>query len=164
MYAQKEKRPRPGRFPNNRHRTKKIFLDSKSTRIYVGRQAVGHVQDGTFFKTVRGSRHFLRKPRAIAFDLSTLFDAIDAGAAMVEVTDSESGKVYTARIDDILRDGKRFDRGYGKQIFYLLSRWRHPNAPEQLTLFDKVEEARQSLATTTGFPRTTRPTTREEGL
>ncbi len=78
-------------------------------------------------------------PPAIAFDLSTLYDAQAAGAERVHITDTETGRVYVACIDDILRDGRRFNRGFGYQIYYLLSRWRAPDAPEQLALFDIPE-------------------------
>ncbi len=114
-------------------------VNTPDTPIYAQGRVVGHVTGDTFFKTLRASVHFLKRPPAIAFDISTLFDAQEAGASKVEITDTETGRVYIARIDDILRDGKRFDRGFGKQIYYLLSRWRAPDSPDQLTLFDIPE-------------------------
>ena len=115
--------------------------------IYVRGRVVGTVENGIFRKSIKGSVHLLRKPRAIAFDISTLHDAARAGATQVEITDVENGKIYLARIDDILRDGRRFNRGHGWQIYYLLSRWRNPDSPEQMTLFDIMQagETRNSL-------------------
>ena len=130
-------------------------VKGRGAPIYVNGRAVGHVEGDTFYKTLRASVHFLRRPPAIAFDVSSLYDAQDAGATKVHVTDSETGRVYVARIADILRDGRRFNRGFGDQIYYLLTRWRAPDAPQQMTLFDALQmgEARQSLATATGLPR-----------
>jgi len=140
-------------------------VNEKAVPIYVGSRIVGQVKGDTFYKNIRGSRHMLRKPQAIAFDISTLEDALDAGASKVEVTDLDDGKVYIAHIVDILRDGKRFNRGYGAQIYYLLSRWRHPDAPEQMTLFTQESgEARQSLATETGLPKTNTLTRKRKGV
>jgi len=118
------------------HQRSPTKLIQSQTPIFVRGRVVGRVVDGVFYKRLRGSVHFLRRPPAIAFDISSLYDALDAEAVTVHVTDEETGRVYVARIADILRDGKRFNRGYGKQIFLPLSRWRHPDAPEQLSLFD----------------------------
>jgi len=130
-------------------------VKGRGVPIYVNGRAVGHVEGDTFYKTLRASVHFLKRPPAIAFDVSSLFDAQDAGATKVHITDQETGRVYVARIADILRDGRRFNRGFGDQVYYLLTRWRHPDAPQQMTLFDALEcgEARSSLATGPGLPR-----------
>lgn len=77
---------------------------------------VGHVDGAIFRKTVRGSAHFLRKPPAIAFDVSTLDAAERAGALAVLVIDSESGHQYAQRIEVIRRHGFSVNRGFGKQI------------------------------------------------
>ena len=105
------------------------------TPIFAGSKVIGHVREQTFYKTVRGSVHFLRIPPAIAFDASSLEDARKAGAVRVEVTDAETGRVFVADIADILRDGKPFNRGHGDQIYYPLSRWRGPDDPRQLSLW-----------------------------
>ncbi len=110
-------------------------VKSEAIPIYVRGRVVGYVEDGVFRKRLRGSVHFLRRPPAIAFDISSLHDAQDAGATRVEVTDAETGRVYMASIDEILRDGRYLNRGHGQQVYLLMSRWRHPDAPEQLSLF-----------------------------
>ena len=131
--------------------------------IFVNGRPVGHVEGDTFYKTLRASIHFLRRPPAIAFDVSSLYDAQDAGATKVHITDIETGRKYVARIADILRDGRRFDRGFGEQIYYLLTRWRAPDAPQQMTLFDAIEggEARARLAAGPGLPHSDATPSRE---
>jgi hypothetical protein len=93
-------------------------------------------------KTIRGSKHMLRTPRAIALDLGSIRNAQAAGATWAEVTDLESGATYRASLDVILRDGREFDRGYGRQIYLPLDQWNRPDLGEQLTLFADLEGAR----------------------
>ena len=105
--------------------------------ISVGTQIVGKVLNDVFSKRLRGSRHFLRKPPAIALDIDTLEQALRLGATKVEVYDMESGMFYRAKIDLIFEKGFRFNRGYGDQIALCLSRWKieQTNQGEQGTLW-----------------------------
>jgi hypothetical protein len=105
---------------------------TKRTPIFIGRSIVGNVSGDTFFKRVDASRHFLRKPRAIALDVQSLVDAEQAGANKVAVTDKESGKTYYAVIKDIRQDSFVIDRGYGKQYALTLNRWHCNDEPFQL--------------------------------
>lgn len=105
--------------------------------IYVGSKTVGAVKGDCFFKRVMASAHFLRKPPAIAFDVSTLRDAEAAGAKWVEVTDAESGRVYRASMATVWERGKGFNRGYGAQWFLPLNEWNRPQAPTQGRLFQE---------------------------
>lgn len=93
------------------------------SNISVGTQIVGKVLNGVFSKRVHGSRHFLRKPPAIALDIDTVEQALRLGATKVEVYDMESGMLYRAKIDLIFEKGFRFNRGFGDQIALCLSRW-----------------------------------------
>lgn len=95
------------------------------TPIYLpGRdKPIGFVSGGIFRKTIVGSKHMLRSPRAIAFDTCTLDAAERAGAAHVSVTDSETGMVYMASIADVRRYGFNIARGHGQQIGLTLDRW-----------------------------------------
>lgn len=70
----------------------------KSTPIYAGGRVVGHVNGEIFSKIISGSKHFLRQPPAILFDVSSLKDAELLGATLASVTDRETGNVYTALI------------------------------------------------------------------
>jgi hypothetical protein len=114
--------------------------------IYVGARVVGHVTGDTFHKTIMGSKHMLRQPKAIAFDASTLADAEAAGAAYCEVHDGESGHNYRTTIAHIRAKGFSLSRGFGVQIALVLAQWtvdgRPPAAPpppaerpQQLALF-----------------------------
>ena len=100
------------------HLSHKNFND-----VSIGTQVVGKVLNGVFTKRVRSSRHFLRKPPAIALDIDTVEQALRLGATKVEVYDMESGMFYRAKIDLIFEKGFRFNRGFGDQIALCLSRW-----------------------------------------
>ncbi len=107
-----------------------------SIPIYVGRHIVGYVRGGVFHKTLR-SNHFLQKPPAIAFDVSTLRDAEQAGAQRVEIVDAESKRIYRAAISTIWTNGFRLNRGFGRQIALPLAEWnRDTERAEQLELFE----------------------------
>ena len=103
--------------------------------VYVGDRVVGHVRGDTFHKSIRPN-HYLTRPRAIALDVGNVRDAIAAGATHAQIVDAESGATYRAALDDILRDGTRFNRGYGDQIFLPLDQWTRPDRGDQLALFD----------------------------
>jgi len=94
-----------------------------SDKIRVQNKVVGHIEGDTFYKQVEASRHFLRRPPAIAFDVSTLDDAEKKGAKHVCVTDRETWKVYHARMDTVRDKGFAFNRGYGDQIALPLTEW-----------------------------------------
>lgn len=96
---------------------------SDYTPIYAGARVVGAVCGDTFRKAVRGSKHFLRRPAAIALDASSLDAAEQHGARWVAVTDKETGVIYRAAISHIRQAGFEFDRGFGRQIGLLLDGW-----------------------------------------
>ena len=108
--------------------------------IYAQGRCVGEVRGDTFYKTVRGSVHMLRKPRAWAFDWRSLADAERSGARLVEIHDSETGNTYRASVETIRAHGFVFNRGAGRQIALPLDRWAvaHPGEPVavQPCLFD----------------------------
>lgn len=105
----------------------------ESTPIFAAGKVVGIVRGGTFYKRVAGSRHFLRKPPAIALDLQSIADAARAGATWVEITDTESGKIYRARLDTIRKHGRVFNRGFGMQIYLCLHEWGKDSEAAQLS-------------------------------
>lgn len=118
----------------------RYHVQSDCIPIRVGNQVVGQVKGDTFYKSIRASKHMLKIPPAIAFDVSTLKDAERAGAMKVQVTDSESGTVYKATIAQIWRGGFRVNRRFGKQIALPLQRWTMTRRGllEQLPLFEVV--------------------------
>lgn len=110
------------------------MYQNHSTPIFVGRKVVGRVEGDVFSKSIRGSRHMLRHPRALAFDVSTLNDAETLGALWVKVLDLDSKTVYRASIRRIREKGKKFSRGCGEQIFLTLENFTitRPGGPVQL--------------------------------
>lgn len=96
---------------------------ANSTIIRVGQRVVGKVINGVFLKKVKASRHFLKHPEAIAFDIESLKQAQQAGAQTVSIIDTESGNVYKAFLSTIWDNGFDLDRGYGKQIALPLAEW-----------------------------------------
>jgi len=108
--------------------------------IFAGNgKVVGEIRDGVFLKKLRGSRHFLRKPPAICFDISSLKEAEEAGATHIKIIDIETGKTYHAPLRLVWEKGFTLDRGHGRQIGLPLNLWESGEADEnQLTLF-KVE-------------------------
>jgi hypothetical protein len=105
--------------------------------IRANQKIVGEVRGATFYKNLVASKHFLRVPRAIAFDVSTLDDAERAGARFVEITDTESGRVYRSSIATIRAKGFRVARGFGEQIALAMDEWTRDGEPlgEQMTLW-----------------------------
>lgn len=94
-----------------------------SIPIYACGRIVGKVIGDTFHKRVKASKHFLRLPQAICFDVQSLFDAREAGASFCEVFDIESERAYRASIHEVLQQGFSLDRGHGAQIALLLGKW-----------------------------------------
>ena len=117
---------------------KPLCRHCSTVAIYAQGRCVGEVRGDTFYKTVRGSKHMLRKPRAWAIDMQSLADAEALGAVRVEITDRESDSVYRASIAEIRRLGFVFDRGAGPQVALPLNCWTvaHPAEPvaEQVPL------------------------------
>lgn len=93
------------------------------TPIYVNGRPVGFVRGEIFYKSIQGSRHLLRRPPAIAFDVASLNAAEDAGASEALITDLETGCQYRASIAHVRRAGFEFDRGFGRQIALPLAGW-----------------------------------------
>ena len=98
--------------------------------IYVGAKPVGRVTGDTFYKIVQASKHFLRRPPAICFDVSSINDAQTAGAAEICVLDSESDTRYYARIGLLLERGFTINRGFGEQIALIMKWWRLTEEPD----------------------------------
>jgi hypothetical protein len=92
--------------------------------IRVNGRAVGEVRGMLFTKHLRASKHFLRTPPAIAFDVQSLRDAENAGAQIACVIDDETGRGFVAAIAKIRARGFRVNRGHGEQIALMLDEWR----------------------------------------
>lgn len=124
--------------------TRKPQKSSKFFPVRVGNHVVGKVSGDTFLKSVDGSRHFLRVPPAICFDVQSLKDAEQAGAVYAEVTDRETSKVYRSSIRFVWEQGFKVNRGFGEQWALALKEWNrgdiahlpvYEEKPEQLGLW-----------------------------
>ena len=125
---------------------------TKGTPIFCGRHVVGEVQNGIFKKSIEFSKHALRTPPGLAFDVSTLDDAEKSGADRVEILDRETGQVYRAALSLVRSAGFSINRGFGAQIALPLSYFSidgkpptsGPSKPQpkpegtQLSMFGKV--------------------------
>lgn len=121
---------RSGNRPRNRPQGPQgITMTGYSTSAKVSQlraangKVVARVEGDVLYKTISASRHLLREPAAIAFDVTILDAAGAAGAQTVKVFDRETGDLYTARLDDFYTRGIRFDRGHGAQIALPLAAW-----------------------------------------
>lgn len=74
-------------------------------------------------KTVHGSRHILRQPPAIAFDLAHIEAARRAGVRRVLVHDAENGATYHASFETFCTKAIPLDRGAGPQLALPLCYW-----------------------------------------
>lgn len=101
-------------------------------------RVVGVVSGNVFKKKLRRSRHFLRSPSAICFDVDTLRKASAQGANVVIIDEVESGDVYSAQIGDVLARGFDVDYGHGAQIGLSLAEWWRScgERPQQLFLWE----------------------------
>ncbi len=97
--------------------------NSNHTPIYVGQRVIGVVAGVTFKKSITGSKHILRRPRAIAFDRCTLRDAAAAGATCAAILDRETGTEYAISFESIYRYSFPVLRGHGDQGAVTLEHW-----------------------------------------
>lgn len=108
--------------------------------IRVNERVVGEVRGETFYKNLVASKHFLRVPCAVAFDVSTLDDAERAGAQFVEIRDVETARVYRQSIAAIRAKGFRVNRNFGEQIALAMEFWTRDTEPlkTQLNFLERV--------------------------
>jgi len=92
--------------------------------INVNGKKVGVVRVDIFYKTVLGSKHFLKKPPAIAFDIQSIDIAEEYGATKIAVLDMETNVIYSTTMWDLRDKGFEINRGHGRQIALLLSKWK----------------------------------------
>ena len=91
--------------------------------IKVNRFVVGHVTNDYFVKTLRSSRHFLKKPPAIAFDIQSIEQAKANGAKTILIRDVDNNLYFRATIKKLNEEGFEFNRGHGNQIAMILDKW-----------------------------------------
>lgn len=95
---------------------------------------IGVVIDDTFHKRVNSSKHFLRKPPAIAFDERSILDAEKLGASKLMVHDKDTKRRYMASYKEFALNSFEVNRGFGKQQALPIAYWRVLD-PKQMTMF-----------------------------
>ncbi len=122
-------------------------------QIFVGSRVVGMVRGQTLFKSIQGSKHILRQPKAICSDVSVLEDAKQAGAVEVKIRDTESGLTYSAPLESFERFGFPVHRGFGTQTGLTLNRWTIQNGSQAIqTAQGKAQPAEQLAFKTAATP------------
>jgi hypothetical protein len=113
-----------------------------SKPIYVSGRAkpIGKVRGDTFYKSIHGTRHFLRFPPAIAIDALAIEEAKAVGAIMIEVLDQDTGTRYRASMAHFEQAGTLFDRGFGSQIYLPFNGWTQSRRGGELQLSWKIGE------------------------
>jgi hypothetical protein len=97
---------------------------TNSKPIYAGEHVVGCVKGDTFHKTIKGSRHILFHPRALALSVESLKQAESFGARAIEIRDTESGLIYRATLEHFKRFCFELKRGtFEPQRALMLDRW-----------------------------------------
>ena len=104
----------------NKNTTKQ---NSKQSVFRSDGRAVGHTEGDTLYKSVKGEKHMLQKPRGWAWDVDILEEAERRGATRVEIYDRENGKTYIATIQDYRDYGVSLNRGFSDQICLPLKYW-----------------------------------------
>ncbi|MBN1230484.1 MAG: hypothetical protein JXA19_01320 [Anaerolineales bacterium] len=102
---------------------KSQFLHNEQP-IKANGRIVGNVVGNIYHKTVSSGKHFLRKPPAIALNISEIEQAEKANAEIIEVTDRDTDLVYSSTLEYLKNKGVEFNRGWGDQIFLPLGDWK----------------------------------------
>ncbi len=80
-------------------------------QIRIANHSVGEVTGDKFKKEIQFSRHALRKPPALALSTESLTQAEQVGAREIQITDKESGRVYSCSIDHFKENAFPIQRG-----------------------------------------------------
>lgn len=91
--------------------------------VIVNKKKIGTVIEGTFYKIISGSKHIMRNPHAIFFDVSSLREAESYGAKFLHITDKETGDIYTASFSDLWQYAIHKNFGFGEQVGLKVNRF-----------------------------------------
>jgi hypothetical protein len=90
---------------------------NNSTKVqFLHGKKIGTIDGESFVKEIRGSKHIMRKPHAIFFDISSLREVESLGCKRVRVTDKETGDIYAAELSLIWQHAIYKNYGYGEQV------------------------------------------------
>lgn len=109
----------------------------KSIPVFLSNGKIaGSIVDDSFIKTVYASKHFLRRPPAIAFDKSVVEEIQKQNVAKLVIKDRESNHTYTLTLEEFLFKAFPLNRGFGAQLACLLKEWTvvQEQEPHQLEL------------------------------
>lgn len=102
-------------------------------------KVVGKIEGDTFIKHVQASKHMLKTPKGWANDKFIIDQLIELEVGLITIHDDESGKIYTTTLENLLRNGFNFNRGFGDQICLTLNQWEVAEPPRRgLPLFEGV--------------------------
>jgi len=108
----------------NHFNRKRPARQDTGTPIYrADGKIIGAIRGDVFIKRVDASKHFLRVPPAIGFDVDAIVTARERGAKFAEVFDRESKHTYRAPLSLIESRGFVVNRGYGHQVALPLKDW-----------------------------------------
>ena len=109
--------------------------------IKVGERVVGCLQDNTFTKRVRGSKHQLRKPPAWCISKEAFIQEILPNISRIVVEDTENGRYYECSTQTFETHSFEIQRGsYEPQLALTLNFWQVSNTGhDQLTLWGEHE-------------------------
>jgi len=106
--------------------------------IKVGNNVIGYLEDNRFIKTVSGSKHMLRTPKAWAIDAWAFDNEVKPNATAIAVVDKETDNEYHASVDTFDKLKGVLDRGFGRQYYLTLNNWNVKegnNGHQQLSLW-----------------------------
>lgn len=115
------------------------MLTSYSTKklVKVNGKVIGWLEVDTFYKSVAGSRHKLRKPSAWAIDAEAFDREVMPIANKIVIIDKETDIEYHTSVDTFNRFKGELDRGFGKQYYLTLAHWQtKDNGHRQLGLWE----------------------------
>lgn len=95
----------------------RIKADPKGTK-----KTVGMFEDGVLRKKVKGSKHRLRNLNAWAIDAG-IVDGLGDTLKFIEVTDTETGMVYTVSATVFRGRRRMIDYGWGAQYALSIQHW-----------------------------------------
>ncbi len=98
--------------------------DIQTFQIRTANRHIGEVIGNKFKKEIQFSRHALRTPPALALSIESLTQAEQVGATEIQITDKESGRVYSCSIDHFKKNSFLIQRGgFEPQLALLLDRF-----------------------------------------
>lgn len=97
--------------------------DNNNTIFNDAGKIVGWKEGNAICKNVIASKHMLRKPPGWAWDKSIIIQGLRDGCTLAIIFENEKNKIFNAKLENFLRYGVEFDRGFGVQICLPIQYW-----------------------------------------